>query len=835
MIKQVKTVQNEAKKSNFDEMRRSIQVFQPEGAVFEMRTIPTNGNISKHCYVRNDEEGLNQFFKELEVSHMTEIPLYMTLQAVKQDAEFLCNYNKIIPNTGCVKDENITHYQWIYVDIDPEHPAGTQATDEETNHARNITKQVKNYLKEMDFPQPVYAFTGNGYSLYYPTKIINTKENAKLVNSFLKALKVKYPEIDTTVGNPARITKIIGCLSCKGKDTPERPYRISKLLDVSEVKSYVTEEQLQKIIDELTPAQESIKPISKTKKSPKSKQEQKKCMKIKNAKKWLDSYDIAYKLTEDEYDNKPVRKWKLEDCPFNEHDNHYCSAIIQFDNNNTIFKCFHNHCQDYTIYDMLEKYPLKNQIPLILGDDKITQIYNEVISDSELIVSENNQHYILTADNKVIQYSNSELDDYIVMKAQSVNLLPSKNMISTVKTNLNCLYSKYGKYAVVAERIAFKDNTFYYAIDRENSLMISDGSITEGSQLCDNLYFHYDKSFTPQCKPDLNTPATALPELVKQTFNISEEYMLSFLAQLICFYMPHINTPLLVLSGGQGTSKSTTARKMKSLIDPSQEDVQSLPEKLDSFYTALSDSYLVAFDNIEKISEEYSSTFCIACTGGTLTKRKLFTDNDKVKIKLHTKIILNGIGDIVKKSDLAERTNIIYLDAIQQRKTELQVWKEFNELKPKMLGAIFNCIKEGLGYLDEMGKIKELGRMADFCVYGSAFIKAMGLDYEEFLKQYTNTTTGLIAEQAQQDDFTTLLQKFLEEHHHYWCGEAKTLLDELNRLAIIHHITLKPTQPNVLARKLNQSTVSLKAVGITVTTSRGKKRQIILSQNSDKE
>ena len=410
-------------------------------------------------------------------------------------------------------------------------------------------------------------------------------------------------------------------------------------------------------------------------------------------------------------------------------------------------------------------------------------------------------------------------------------------MIANIKLNINAEYEKYASCATVAERATYKDDTLYYTFNKGSSLKINSNSIETGNNLCNDVYFHYGSTFSPQCEPDFNTPATALPELVKQTFNISGEYMLSFLAQLVCFYMPHINTPLLVLSGGQGTSKSTTSRKIKSLVDPTAEDIQSLPAKLDFLYTALSGNYLVAFDNIDKISNEYSSVFCIACTGGVAPKRKLYSDNDKVSIKLHTKIILNGIGDIISKNDLAERTNIIYLDTIVKRRTENQVWKEFNELKPKILGAIFNCIKDGLGYVEEMEKsIVNLPRMADFCVYGAAFIKAMGLDWKEFVTQYTNTTIELIAEQTQQDDFTILLSTFLDEHikdGRTFTGTAKQLLDGLTNTAKRHHLPMEKFIPTTLSRKLSQSEVSLKAADIIITRVRGTKRKITLTKKTE--
>ena|GEM_PF-6944812 len=172
-----------------------------------------------------------------------------------------------------------------------------------------------------------------------------------------------------------------------------------------------------------------------------------------------------------------------------------------------------------------------------------------------------------------------------------------------------------------------------------------------------------------------------------------------------------------------------------------------------------------------------------------------------------------------------------------KRRTESQVWKEFDELKPKMLGAIFNCIKEGLGYVEDMEKsIENLPRMADFCVYGAAFIKAMGLDWKDFVIQYTNTTTGLIAEQTQQDDFTILLSTFLDEHEkegRTFTGTAQQLLEGLTNTAKRHHLPMEKFIPTTLSRKLNQSEVSLRAADITMTKGRGTKRLLTLTKETE--
>ena len=830
--------------ADMDMIRKTIEVFQESDSIFEMRTFPTLGGRSGHIWVKNTPDGVERFIKTIEEENLTGASLCMTLQHINQDTEKIHSTNLFLANDKgtCTADADVDRYRFIHIDCDPERKpnecgAKSQADEEEVEHGRNKVAEVKAFLSEKGWAEPIEAFSGNGHTLDYAVDEPVNNESKVMFKKLLEVLKDKFADefvkIDTTVSSSGQIIKLYGCVSCKGKHTADRPYRVTKLLHVPENREFVTAEQVQSLINELdvkTEKKKSVKPQKTSK-------DKGKCAKIAHVADWLDYYHIDYDMTEEEYEGEQSRKFVLEDCPANKHDNHKCAALFQFANGNVLFNCFHDHCQEFTIHNMLKKYPLVNQIPLMQGDKDIMLIYNEVVSNSRLITADDNQHYILTDKNEVVHFDSSEAGDYIVTQAQNIDLLPSKNMVTNIKLNLNAKYEEYAVHATVAERAAYKDDTLYYTLNKGNSLRINSQGIEAGNQLCNNLYFHYSSAFSPQCEPDLETPATDLPELVKQTFNITEEYMPSFLAQLVCFYMPHINTPLLVLSGGQGTSKSTTSRKIKSLVDPTAVDIQSLPEKLDSLYTALSGNYLVAFDNIDKISAEYSSVFCIACTGGVAPKRKLFTDNDKVTIKLHTKIILNGIGDIISKNDLAERINIIYLDTIMKRRTENQVWKEFDELKPKMLGAIFNCIKEGLGYVEEMEKsIENLPRMADFCVYGAAFIKAMGLDWMEFVKQYTNTTTGLIAEQTQQDDFTILLSTFLDEHEkegRTFTGTAQQLLEGLTNTAKRHHLPMEKFIPTTLSRKLNQSEVSLRAADITMTKGRGTKRLLTLTKETE--
>lgn len=227
----------------------------------------------------------------------------------------------------------------------------------------------------------------------------------------------------------------------------------------------------------------------------------------------------------------------------------------------------------------------------------------------------------------------------------------------------------------------------------------------------------------------------------------------------------------------------------------------------------LSGNYIAVLDNIDTISTKFSDILCIACTGGYTAKRKLYTDNAIVSAPLKTHIILNGIGDFISRPDLAERSNIIYLDPITTRMTEKQVWQKFDKLKLQLLGSIFNTIANGLTLVEDMeNKVTDLPRMADFAQYGAAFIKAMGLEPDEFIKEYSKSNTQFIADCSSSDPFIVAVNDFVESNGGTWTGTAAQLLEQLK----VNHSVIVNYTPSTLSRKLNQCSTDLKATGISV-------------------
>lgn len=817
-----------------EEIRNTFEVYQ--NRLFEVRILPHSDlKYPVSGYFDNADDLINQIKK----NHYESIPLFMTLNEIDSDTECIISQNIFGKGNKAVSDKYIVNYTCIHIDADPEKDdVHSQATEQESEYAKEKINQVYKYLTEQGFPEGIIAFSGNGYNIDYYTNFPNTKENKAIVKQFLDNLSKLFSDdkvkIDTTTYNPSRIIKLFGCVSAKGQNTPERPYRLTRIISVPESKTEVTLQQLQDFNNKHTVTTETkTKAVKNSAQTSVSLNEitsdnDKQTAKISDIENWLDYYEIAYKVKEDEYDGKSYIMYILETCPFKEHDNEHCSFICKFENNNCYFRCHHDNC-NYTIHDLLKMYPVVGQLPLIDSDERKVKIFNNVASNCKLVISDDNKKYVIRNDtNKLLSFDNSDFDCFVTEKAQELGELISPSTVTTIKSNFRTLFNKYAMKIPVANRIAFKDDTLYYAVSKDFTVAVKDNKIMKYKG--NEMYFYYPEYFKEQCIPDFKSPASALPELVKKVFNIDDEYLLCFLAQLCTFFIPDINNPILVLNGGQGTSKSTTSKKIKALVDPANLDVTTMPDKEDGLFSVLLSSYLVAFDNVDRISSTFSDILCTNCTGGNAGKRKLYSDNDLIQIKLHTNVILNGIGEFVKKSDLAERCNTIYLEQIRHRATERKVWSEFENLKPQILGSIFNTIKVGLTFIDEMtSQITELPRMADFAIYGASFIKAMGLDYKKFIAQYTHNTATLLGERADTDDFVILIKTFLIEHNGKWEGQSKDLLTELNILASRKRLPIDKFVPNTLSRKLGDMQPSLTAAGVEFIKGRTGKRYIKLS------
>jgi hypothetical protein len=70
-----------------------------------------------------------------------------------------------------------------------------------------------------------------------------------------------------------------------------------------------------------------------------------------------------------------------------------------------------------------------------------------------------------------------------------------------------------------------------------------------------------------------------------------------------------------------------------------------------------------------------------------------------------------------------------------KRKLESQILAEFEQLKPRILGYIFDVLVKALQIRPNL-RLNDLPRMADFALWGEAISQDMGYDPLEFINAY---------------------------------------------------------------------------------------------------
>ena len=137
---------------------------------------------------------------------------------------------------GSVKDKDISARQLLLIDIDRAGDTKQPATDEDIEAAEKVSEGIEHYLKGHGYPEPIRVMSGNGAHLYYKLDFLPNNEQATqtiktLLNHLASNFNNSTVEIDTTVFNASRITKMPGTIARKGIESEGRPYRMAKVYD----------------------------------------------------------------------------------------------------------------------------------------------------------------------------------------------------------------------------------------------------------------------------------------------------------------------------------------------------------------------------------------------------------------------------------------------------------------------------------------------------------------------------------------------------------------------------------------------------------------------------
>jgi hypothetical protein len=283
------------------EIERALALLHRPGDVIELRIPGPRGTTSGYF---NDTEALTRVLLK-----QNGAGIYLSLNPVVPDLLARAKNRVIERAKKTTADTDVACRISLLIDCDPRRPSGISATDGEHAAAIERARDIRRVLtEEFGWPVPILADSGNGGHLTYPIDLPNDDASTKLLESVLRALDARFSdtavEIDRTVFNAARIVKAYGTVARKGEDLPERPHRLSRILDAPQTLETVSRELLAELAASL-PASRPAYPHAGAGAAAGG----------FNLQDWI--HRRHHLAVRDPVPHDGGRKWVLEECPFN--------------------------------------------------------------------------------------------------------------------------------------------------------------------------------------------------------------------------------------------------------------------------------------------------------------------------------------------------------------------------------------------------------------------------------------------------------------------------------------------------------------------------------------
>jgi len=323
----------------------------------------------------------------------------------------------------------------------------------------------------------------------------------------------------------------------------------------------------------------------------------------------------------------------------------------------------------------------------------------------------------------------------------------------------------------------------------------------------------------------------SLPYPVKGDINLLKKYInlandddfKMIVAWLIGAMRPKGPYPDLVFTGEAGAAKSTTSEILKKTLDPASSPLRALPENARDLMIAGNNNWILAFDNVSNLSNWLSDALCRLSTGGGFSTRELYSDDGEVIFNMERAVILNGIEDLIGKHDLADRSIIVSMAPIpeKKKKTKNKLWKDFDTDHAAILGGLCDAVSCGLKNIQNVN-LDSMTRMADFCEWISAAEPALPWEKGEFMEAYRRNIKEVVSQTVDADAVATAVKNYINDEDTPNSFEGtpskflKTLSDYVSEQ--VSKSKAWPKGAHILTGRLRRAATSLRIFGIEVET-----------------
>lgn len=322
-------------------------------------------------------------------------------------------------------------------------------------------------------------------------------------------------------------------------------------------------------------------------------------------------------------------------------------------------------------------------------------------------------------------------------------------------------------------------------------------------------------------------------EDLKEFINVSTNDLQLITAFMLAVLNPKIPSPALILVGEPGSAKTTTARIIKMLVDPSVGSGSPLPASERDLAIAASQDMALYFDNVAGISNTGSDMLCRVITGAGYRTRKLYTDDDQAIFEVRRPVIMTAVDNPVARVDLASRSLVIEPPRLTNggRRDEQDIYREFEKKRPAILGALLSLLSNAMAVADAK-PLKGDFRMMDFAKFAVRVEQAASWP-EGSMERLLYANAANMREDMVEANVVSLLLLYVADTEKVWTGTAGKLFQLFSEIVPEERFRELPTNLAALTRKIMEIAPLLRERGIEITKTRTGAARLITVRKVD--
>ena len=441
-----------------------------------------------------------------------------------------------------------------------------------------------------------------------------------------------------------------------------------------------------------------------------------------------------------------------------------------------------------------------------LGEE--SQLFHDQNKTAYVVLEINNRRHVIPVKDELFR-------NYLTLKVFEHFSTPGSAEV--IKSAINVLGAKAilkGPCIHLNNRFANRDDAVWIDLADEQGRAVKITSagwtLEEHPPTMFRRFSHQQALPTPDRSGDLK-------ELIP-LFNLAnpEEDSLLILAWMVVAPMVTIPRPILCFHGPQGSAKTTIAKMIRSLLDPSGLESINLSGTESQIAQNLDHHAVPFFDNLSFVKGRHSDLLCKAVSGGGTAKRKLFTDQGDINFSYKRPIIMTGINVPGSQPDLLDRFRLIKLERLSSasRKSESQIWGEFEKARPKLFGGLLNILVGAMQRREQI-QLSTTSRMADFDHWGAAVALELGHSINDFQVALTHNSDELQDEVLEHPVAQAILRFMVSRN--IWTGTNTELLATLKNDSIDRTIErILPKSPRSLSNQITILGPSLRNKGLII-------------------